>query len=93
MLTEAGGVPLAVVVAPANRHDTKLLEQTLEAIVVERPNPIKKTPQHLCLDKAYDNPAGKRRWSSTAILVTSAASVKSSWIGNARRDLQHGAGQ
>lgn len=47
-----------MVVAPANRHDTKLLEETLEAIVIERPEPTDGTPQHLCLDKGYDNPTG-----------------------------------
>jgi putative transposase len=49
---------LAVVVAPANVHDTKLLKATLEAIIVERPKPTRRHPQHLCLDKAYDNPTG-----------------------------------
>jgi putative transposase len=39
-------------------HDTKLLEQTIEAIVVEKPEPSQRTPQHLCLDKADDNPTG-----------------------------------
>ena len=43
----------------ANVHDTKLLERTIEAIVVERPEPTKKEPQHLCLDKGYDNPTGR----------------------------------
>jgi len=60
MLTDAGGGPLAVVVAPANVHDTKLLERTIDAIVVECPEPTKKNPQHLCLDKAYDNPTGEQ---------------------------------
>jgi putative transposase len=50
---------LAIVVAPANIHDTKLLEATLEAIIVERPEPTPMQPQHLCLDKAYDNPTGR----------------------------------
>ena len=45
-------------VAGANVHDTKLLEATLEAIVVERPQPTDEAPQHLCLDKGYDNPTG-----------------------------------
>jgi len=58
VLVEAQGGPLAVVVAPANVHDTKLLEQTLEAVVVERPRPTKQEPQPLCLDKASDNPTG-----------------------------------
>lgn len=31
---------------------------TLEAIVVERPQPQEGT-QHLCLDKGYDNPTGQ----------------------------------
>jgi putative transposase len=47
-----------VVIAPANRHDTKLLAATLDAIVVERPVPTPEAPQHLCLDKGYDNPTG-----------------------------------
>lgn len=58
MIVEADGGPLGVVVAGANVHDTKLLEKTIEAIVVQRPKPTKKDPQHLCLDKGYDNPTG-----------------------------------
>jgi len=57
-LVEADGGPLAVVVAAANIHDTRLLEATLDAIVVERPKPSENSPQNLCLDKAYDNPTG-----------------------------------
>jgi putative transposase len=59
LLVEADGGPLAVIVAGANVHDTKLLAATLDAIVVERPKPTADTPQHLCLDKAYDNPTGE----------------------------------
>ena len=58
MIVEADGGPLGVVVAGANVHDTKLLEQTIEAIVVARPEPTAKSPQNLCLDKGYDNPTG-----------------------------------
>jgi putative transposase len=54
---EAQGGPWAVLVAPANRQDTKLLDATLERTVVERPNPQRKPP-HLCLDQAYDHPTG-----------------------------------
>lgn len=50
---------MSVVVAGANVHDTKLLRATLEAIVVERPQPTEEAPQHLCLDKGYDNPTGR----------------------------------
>ena len=58
MITDAGGGPLGAVVAGANVHDTKLLAATIDAIVVDRPEPTKAAPQHLCLDKGYDNPTG-----------------------------------
>ena len=48
-----------MVVAGANVHDTKLLAMTLESVVVERPDGGEGT-QHLCLDKGYDNPAGRQ---------------------------------
>jgi len=35
-----------------------LLKETLEAVVVARPEPTEEEPQHLCLDKGYDNPSG-----------------------------------
>lgn len=54
MLTDARGVPLAVVLAGANVHDQKLLEATLAAVAAPRPKPTRRCPQHLCLDKAYD---------------------------------------
>jgi putative transposase len=59
ILVEADGGPLAAVLAGANVHDTKLLAATLEAVVVKRPKPSEQAPQHLCLDKAYDNPTGE----------------------------------
>lgn len=55
LLVEADGGPLSVVVAGANVRDDKLLTATIDAIVVERPEPTEETPQHLCLDKGYDN--------------------------------------
>lgn len=58
VLTEADGGPLAVVIAGANVHDAKLLEKTLDAVIVERPSP-KEVEQHLCLDKGYDNPTSR----------------------------------
>ena len=54
ILVEADGGPLSVVIAGANVPDFKLLEATLDAMVVERPEPTQETPQHLCLDKGYD---------------------------------------
>jgi putative transposase len=58
VIVEQQGGPLGVAIEGANVHDTKLLEQTIEAIVVERPD-AEQLVQHLCLDKAYDNPTGE----------------------------------
>jgi putative transposase len=48
-----------VEIAGANVPDCKLLANTIEAIVVERPDVTDEEPQHLCLDKGYDNPTGE----------------------------------
>ncbi len=58
VIVEQAGGPLGVAIAAANVHDTKLLQTTIDAIVVERPDPTH-VVQHLCLDKAYDNPTGE----------------------------------
>lgn len=57
MIVDGDGGPPGVVVAGANVHDTKLLQATIEAIVVQRPDP-ELNEQHLCLDKGFDNPTG-----------------------------------
>ena len=59
LLVDGQGGPLSITVAGANVHDAKLLEATLDARVVERPQPTEVGPQHLCLDKGYDNPSGR----------------------------------
>ena len=48
------GVPVGVAVDGANRHDMKLVRQTIESIVVQRPTPTEEEPQGMCLDKGYD---------------------------------------
>jgi len=58
LLVEADGGPLAVTIAGANVPDAQLLAATIDAIVLERPAPEPDFPQHLCLDKGYDNPTG-----------------------------------
>jgi putative transposase len=57
-VVDAAGGPLGATIAGANVHDTTLLATTLEAIVVDRPQPTAEKPQHLCLDKGYDTPPG-----------------------------------
>jgi putative transposase len=56
VLVDQRGAPLSVVLAGANRQDMRLLRDTLDSIVTERPSPLE-YKQHLCLDKGYDYPA------------------------------------
>jgi len=60
LLVEAKGVPLAIEVGPANRHDVKMLAATLDGIVVERPEPSEQAGQNLCLDKGYAGEPSQR---------------------------------
>ena len=44
-----------MVIAGANVPDVKLLEATLDAVVIERSPPSQNSaPQHLCFDEGYD---------------------------------------
>jgi putative transposase len=54
LLTDGGGVPIGLAVAGANRHDCKLVTETLTSLPIARPAPSPEQPQGLCLDKAYD---------------------------------------
>ena len=55
LLTDGAGIPLALVVDGANRHDIGLLSATIDGLVISRPEPTPEQPQHLCLDAAYDS--------------------------------------
>lgn len=46
------GIPLSLVVSGANTHDVKLLEETLDARVIQ-PDTEKVKEQHLCADAGY----------------------------------------
>lgn len=70
MLTEADGGPVAVVVTGAHTHDSLLLQDALQEVIVEPPDPVEgpgnpdPDTQHLCvggqspdpppLEKAFD---------------------------------------
>ena len=47
------GVPLSLIASAANVNDVKLLEETLDAIVITKPKPTNETPQNLCADAGY----------------------------------------
>lgn len=53
LLTDGKGIPLAVVLSGANRHDMKKLADLLDAKVIASPSPSV-LEQHLCLDRGYD---------------------------------------
>lgn len=59
LIVDRDGGPTGVVIDGANVNDHKLLTATIEAIVVQRPQPTEDAPQHLCLDKGYDCPAAR----------------------------------
>jgi hypothetical protein len=54
LLTEAHGIPIAIAIDGANRHDMKLVCPTIEDLQLARPTPTPANPQGLCLDKGYD---------------------------------------
>ena len=71
LLSEARGVPVALVIAGANRHDLPLLEYTLESIPprleVRRQRLLRRArakaltrSQNLCLDKGFDSAKAHR---------------------------------
>ena len=60
LLTDGAGIPLAIAIEGANRHDMKLLCATLDGIIIARPEPTTAQPQHLCLDAGYDYPTIRR---------------------------------
>jgi len=67
LLTDGAGIPLALVVDGANRHDDKLLYATLDEMVIARPEPDQEHPQHLCLDAGYGFPGHASAGLSTGL--------------------------
>ena len=52
MFVDGIGVPLAMVITGANRHDASQLETLLDSLIIARPDPFVH-PQNLCLDKGF----------------------------------------
>ena len=53
-MTDGAGIPLAVVISEANRHDMKKLEALLGALPLPMPPAAPGVTRHLCLDRGYD---------------------------------------
>ena len=62
MLTEAAGIPLAVEIDGANRHDCKLVEVTLMNMKRLNPPPTEAAPQQLCVLTAAMTTTACARW-------------------------------
>src|SRR4030042_1954682 len=60
LLVDGNGIPLSLVVSGAERHDMKLLEPTLDRIVVKRPKAGKTEKHNLCADKGYAGEPARR---------------------------------
>jgi putative transposase len=54
LLTDRRGAPLSIVVTAANTHDKVVALETIDQIIVERPEKLIYRIHHLCLDKGYD---------------------------------------
>lgn len=54
LLTDSKGIPLAIEIAGANRNDMKLVEPTLEKLMIEHPQATVEAPQGICMDRGYD---------------------------------------
>jgi putative transposase len=53
LLTDGRGLPLAIVLTGAHRHDMKRLDALLDGCVIARPEEPPKEGFHLCLDRGY----------------------------------------
>ena len=50
-------MPIGLAVDGVNRHDSKLVQETLKSILFLRPPATRRNPQGLCLEKGHDNGA------------------------------------
>ena len=89
-LTDENGLPLSVVLSGANTHDVKLLEETLDHIVIFRPQPEEGRPQNLCLDAGYTGSGEKVQERGYTPHIRPCGEEKRSW--SAIRVSMHAAG-
>jgi Transposase DDE domain len=92
VLTEGQGIPLAVVVAGANRHDMKLLADTLDAVVVERRSPRSKRRSICVWTRAMIMPSVAKSLSSMSTSHIFGPGEKNSGRSERSRATVHGAG-
>jgi len=66
MLVDGGGIPLGAIAAPANRHDSALLEETLDTMEI-----IGELPERMSvhLDRGYESKATRERLEARGLLA------------------------
>lgn len=55
VLADGRGVPVSVEITAANVHDKKMVEKTLDGVIIRSPRGPRR-PKNLCVDKGYDYP-------------------------------------
>jgi putative transposase len=69
VLPAGDGLPRAVAVDGANRHEMTLVDATVAAMLITRPEPTTTWPQHRCVDTGYADEAVRETlaaWGDTA---------------------------
>lgn len=61
VLVDQRGLPLALAIDGANRHDVKLLEETLDNCVLEPQQTEEQPPSHLCADAGYTGKKARKQ--------------------------------
>jgi transposase len=79
---DADGIPLGVITAPANRHDSPLLSETLDA--VERSGlPLEQASAHL--DRGYDSDLTRKRLAERGLIGVISEKGKPAPLGATKR--------
>ena len=65
MVVDGGGIPIGAIAAPANRHDSPLLEATLDTMEI-----VGELPEHIRvhLDRGYDSESTRERLRSRGLI-------------------------
>ena len=74
VLTDEKGLPLAVILSGANTHDVKLLADTLDGVIISRPEPNEEAPQISAWTPAIQ--ATRTKWMQEDILPEFAPGVR-----------------
>ncbi len=81
-VVDSGGIPLGAIAAPANRHDSPLLEETLDTLDKLGPMPERMSVH---LDRGYDSEATRRRLHDRGLEAAISEKGKPAQLGATKR--------